>query len=177
MKEIWKPIKNFEHLYLISNNGKVKSLDRKARNGTGYRTYKGKELSGANKAGYRYVILYNNQHATNRMIHRLVAETFIVNSENKYCVNHKNGNKSDNRVDNLEWVSSKENTDHAIKLGLIKNKGEKGSFSKLKDWMIPKIREMYKSGKYSQRQIGDYFKVKQTTIYYILSGKTWTHIK
>tara|TARA_R110000868_G_scaffold61031_1_gene185636 strand:- start:26 stop:529 length:504 start_codon:yes stop_codon:yes gene_type:complete len=70
-------------------------------------------------AGYQYVTLCKNGTRRNRFIHRLVAQVFIENPENKLEVNHKNGNKYDNNLSNLEWVTPSENIKHAIKLGLI----------------------------------------------------------
>lgn len=88
---------------------------------TTYRTDKPKEVEkkpSLNKGrGYMYVRTTNRNH----ILHRLVASAFIPNPENKPEVNHKNGNKANNRVDNLEWVTSKENAQHAIKNGLTKH--------------------------------------------------------
>lgn len=119
MKEIWKDIKNYEGLYQVSTLGNVRS--KYGKNGkilmTNYRVIK--NIKG--QRGYLKVILKNNPMGENKNIHRLVAESFIPNPKNLPQVNHINGIKTDNRVENLEWVSAKENIHHAVKIGLIKS--------------------------------------------------------
>lgn len=110
MKEIWKPIKGFEDRYDISNLGRVYSKRRK-KILTQTPSYQEK------RRGYNQVCLFgsdNKKHT--KLVHRLVAETFIENLDPEYLVqvNHKNGDKTDNRVDNLEWSSVSQNTSHAF---------------------------------------------------------------
>ena len=116
--EIWRPIKNYEGLYEISNLGKVKALNYNRENIE-------KELAmGTGKGGYLYVTLYKNAKAKRKYIHRLVAETFIISNNHLPCVNHIDGCKQNNIETNLEWCDYKENIAHAYKLGLYKT-GEK----------------------------------------------------
>ncbi len=96
--EIWKPIKDFENLYEVSNFGRVKSLN--------YRhTEKERILkpSKSNNDGYLQVCLTKDKKTYCKRIHRLVAEAFIPNPNNYREVNHKNENKTDNRIENIEW--------------------------------------------------------------------------
>ena len=104
MKEVWKDIKGYEGLYQISNLGRVKRV-------TTGRILKG----GKDKDGYLMVKLYKNNIRSNKKIHRLVAEAFIPNPENKPQVNHADENKTNNSLDNLEWMTAKENINHGTR--------------------------------------------------------------
>ena len=111
MEEIWKDIKNYEGYYQISNYGNVRSLDRIDELG---RLIKGREKvkqkQHYNKDNcYLNIILYKNGQKQRFYIHRLVAEAFIPNPENKPQVNHNDRNKKNNKIDNLEWVTISEN--------------------------------------------------------------------
>lgn len=102
MQEIWKDIKSYEGLYQVSNLGNVKS------------NYTNKNLKFIGKE-YKCVKLYKNKEGNTFYIHRLVAELFIDNPDNKYQVNHKDENKYNNKVDNLEWCTHKENMNYGKK--------------------------------------------------------------
>lgn len=111
----WRPVVGFEDRYLVSNDGRVKSLDMiiKCR-GNGYRTKKGKILPlHKNNRGYVKVNLCVDNVMRTKLIHRLVAEAFIPNAEGKPQVNHIDGDISNNRIENLEWVSDNENKLHS----------------------------------------------------------------
>lgn len=120
MKEIWKDIKGYEGYYQISNFGNVKSLGIKNKNQ--YKSERIKKPMISNK-GYYYVDLYLHEEKERMSIHRLVAEAFIPNPLNKPCVNHIDGNKKNNHINNLEWVTYKENTQHAWKNHLFTKDG------------------------------------------------------
>ena len=119
-EEIWKPIKDFEGYYEVSNIGRVRSLNYK-------RTGKGKILKNIEDyKGYLEVGLTKNGKRKQFKVHRLVAEAFIPNPENKPCIDHINTIKSDNRVENLRWVTYKENSNN--EKTLEKFKGENHHF-------------------------------------------------
>lgn len=118
-KEIWKDIIDYEGLYQVSSYGRVKSLSRKVSNGKGFYIIKERILKSIlTKKGYYNISLYKNGKSKNFRVHRLVALHFISNPENKPQINHIDGDKSNNHVDNLEWCTASENTQHAYDNGL-----------------------------------------------------------
>jgi hypothetical protein len=122
-KETWLPIKGYEDSYEISNIGRVKRFEyTQVLPYGGIGIYKEKILKNIlHPNGYFFVGLHKNKKGKNMSIHRLIAIAFIPNPENKPCINHINGVKSDNCIPNLEWVTKKENNVHAFKIGLQAN--------------------------------------------------------
>lgn len=120
MQEIWKDIPNYEGLYQASNLGRIKGLRRYKQNHSKLQIVEEKIINQyVNKHnGYVYSMLYKDGTEKNCRVHKLIAQTFIPNPENKKTINHIDGNKMNNRVDNLEWATNKENIIHAIETGL-----------------------------------------------------------
>ena len=118
--EIWKEHPFYGGLYLVSNKGRVKSTDRIVNCKSGAtRVHRGKELTQQlNERGYCCVTISFKKQAKSKKVHRLVAETFLPNPQNKRQVNHIDCNKRNNNVDNLEWCNNSENMLHAYKSGL-----------------------------------------------------------
>lgn len=118
MEEIWQDIKGYEGIYQISNLGKIKSIARDTSN-----VCKQTRLLKPTKdrdRGYLIVTLCKNNKYKTVRVHRIVAETFIPNPENKSQVNHIDGNKLNNNVNNLEWCTASENIRHSWENGLSK---------------------------------------------------------
>lgn len=117
MKEIWKKVNSYEGWYEISNFGRLKSLDRYVNKGNGnVRIAKGKIIKPTLCTnGYLEYVLYKNGVKKVVLAHRLVAQHFIPNPENKLEVNHIDENIQNNRVDNLEWLTSKENANYGTR--------------------------------------------------------------
>lgn len=111
--EEWKDIGGYEGLYQVSKYGRIISLPRKC--GFSYTEKKFLKIR-INKCGYRYVVLYKNNKPKNLLVHRLVAEAFIPNPNNLPCVNHKDEDKTNNRVENLEWCTQKYNVNYGTGL-------------------------------------------------------------
>lgn len=168
--EQWKHIKDYPR-YEISNIGRVRTfLD-------------GKNLilkqHNHNKGYKRVALSIGNDQYKKHYVHCLVLEAFVSEKPANYQCNHKNGIKSDNRVENLEWVTGIENMHHAIANGLWnpqcgRHPGESNSHAKLKESDVIKIREL---GEFLSRQeIAQRYNVHPTTIRDILNRKRWAHI-
>ena len=173
-KEIWKDIEGYVGLYQVSNLGRVRSLDRTIVYKEGKKHfYKGQILKQCrNKKGYLRVPLSTNDMRKTVIVHRLVATAFIPNPLSLPQVNHKDGNKANNSALNLEWVTGSENTQHAVKFGLIKKGG--GSHSaKLSNQEVSEIRQLYSTGDYSQSDLAKKYKVVERTIFRIIHNKTY----
>jgi hypothetical protein len=170
--EIWKQIKDYPN-YEVSNLGRVKSIDRFIADTVGRkRYYKSKILKQVVRKGYHSVSLYNNKGIKIYRVNRIVAFAFIENINNKLFVNHIDGIKSNNKVENLEWCTCQENITHSIKNGLSKYaSGEKQGHSKLKYADIIKIKELNKT--HSARKISFMFNVCAQSIHNVLNNKTW----
>jgi len=121
--ENWKPVKDYEGFYEVSDLGRVRSVSRMINSGIKHNSEtlkKGKVLkNNLKRNGYLTCDLSKNNVVKTKTIHRLIADAFLEKVEGKNYVNHKNAIKTDNRAKNLEWVTCKENARHAIDMGLI----------------------------------------------------------
>ena len=128
-EEIWKDVEGYEGLYQVSNLGRVKSLSKNW-------CHKKEIILIPRKinSGYVFTTLFKNGKSKNITIHRLVAKAFIPNPLKKEQVNHINGIKTDNRIENLEWCTREENKIHALitKGELIKSGGRNGNLKTAK---------------------------------------------
>lgn len=178
MNEIWKPVVGYEGLYEVSSLGRVKSLPKSSWNSKciANRKERIRKMASTQANGYYQKIFVKQSIKSTIYIHRIVAMAFIHNPEHKPFVNHINGIKTDNRVENLEWVTSSENILHAISIGLQKVRiGKDHSMAKFTESEILKIRERYKSGESSWKIFKD-IGGSYTNIKDIISKRTWSHI-
>lgn len=180
ISEVWASIYGFEKYYQISSLGRVKAMRRYKERGTQRFWTKEKLLNPKpDGRGYKRVLLYGDISETpiRISIHRLVAEAFIPNPENKPQINHINGIKTDNGINNLEWCTSQENLYHAYASGLnIRARGERVGISRLKEKQVVKIRKIYQSGKYTQLEVANMFGVSRSAIRGVINGETWKHV-
>ena len=123
---------------------------------------------------YRYTLHFNGK-AKNVSLHRMIAETHIPNPFNLPMVNHKNGIKTDNRIENLEWCTGKENTDHAYKTGLAPS-GENNYCSKLTNNQVLEIRAKYIPNVYSYDKLANEYNVTKRVIAKIIKRIGWKHL-
>jgi len=159
--ENWKEIKDFEG-YEVSDNGRVRSLST-------VKGMWGKVLEPLIAGrGYFRVALRKNNKPHFKSIHRLVAEYFIPNPENKPQVNHKDGDKSNNHKDNLEWCTYRENINHAIDNGLS-SVGERNGNSKLTKDQVLEIRD----SRLTYKELAELYGVHKSTINRIKNNKGW----
>ena len=156
MQEIWKPVKDYECQYEVSNFGRIRSLDRETTNFFGTKTkLKGRMLRGSLlKNGY-LTICFNSK--TKKYFHQVVAETFLLPPQFKHTVNHKDGNKTNNHIDNLEWNTYKQNNDHARETGLNNQHGEKCNLSKYSDQFIDAVRNVHEKYNPNYEELGKLF--------------------
>jgi len=165
MREEWKNIEGFENLYQISNLGRFKS----------FKNNKEKILRPADAMGYEIIRLFKDKKIYTLKTHRLVAYHFIDNPENKPEVNHKNGNKKDNTIFNLEWMTRSENMKHAILTGLkgIK-KGIDNGNSKLNESDVRQIKN--ELSHLTCSKLSEMFNVSRAAIHLIKNNTNWKHI-
>lgn len=110
MTEQWKPVVGYEHTYEVSDKGNVRSIARKGSNNKTYGGIVRKQCT--NIWGYKHVCLYQDGTERTRTVHRMVAEAFIPNPDNLPCINHKDEDKTNNSVGNLEWCTYKYNSNY-----------------------------------------------------------------
>ena len=166
--EEWRWVVGLEGKYKVSNLGRVRSY------------IKGGRIKSPNKTkcGYLVVNLFYDCGLHGKLVHRLVAEAFIPNPENKRTVNHKNGNKEDNRVENLEWMTTSENVKHAFETGLKKNTEKQ--LAKVCMWkkytpeMIEEMKRLWQERKMSQHAIARKFNADPSHVCRIVNGLSRT---
>ena len=179
MAEEWKDIQGYEGKYQVSTLGRVKSLARIIYKGH-YQAFYSEKIMIAylEKNGYLSTRLYDGNNKNKKiLIHRIVAQAFLSNPEKKAQVNHKNGDKTNNRIENLEWATCKENINHAIQIGIINNKGENNAKAKLTDKDASEVKRLYLKENMKQRDIAKIFNISQTTVWSVVHGRVYSYLK
>lgn len=174
-----KEIKDFPN-YKVNNKGEVFSTVRKyiKRNGEEFLQNRVKKLTPVpfKSTGYLRVSLSNDKGRKSKTIHRLVAEAFIPNPENKPQVNHIDGNKTNNCVDNLEWVTAKENVKHAVDNGInIPHYGSNNKNSKITEKQVCEIITLMSKG-YNNKEIADIYNLNDGYVSLIRHKKRWSTV-
>jgi hypothetical protein len=164
MKEIWKDIPGYKGKYQASNIGRIRNIQ------------KGNiVMGGINKQGYRNTFLVGlDGKIKNCRCHRLIASAFIPNPKNKPYINHIDGNKLNNNVDNLEWCTPAENDRHAAKLGL-KPHGEGSHFAKLTSEEVEAIKRI--GDMLPSRKVAKMFGISKTNVLDIRKERIWKSLK
>ncbi|MBC8445739.1 MAG: HNH endonuclease [Chloroflexi bacterium] len=171
----WKPIPGYEELYEISNSGVIRRLS------TSTCGIKGMIRKPHQLRGYNRIILHREGKARLFQVHRLVLLAFVGTPlYSSIQANHKNGNRNDNRVENLEWVTPKENREHAIKhLGANfgkANRGEHNGQSKLTESQAKEILRRYATKQISQAELARQYTVSKTCIWDLIHGRKWQYL-
>lgn len=171
MSETWKVVENFEGLYEVSNIGRIRSKKRQGSQG-------GVLVNTPNGTGY-YMMRFQDRSRglyVAELVHRVVAKAFIPNPENKPQVNHINSIRTDNRVENLEWVTNLENVRHSQAAGRFNHLGENNNSAKLTEKQVVEIKLLIKEGNFKDRYIGEIYGVSRENIRDIRLGKLWKHV-
>jgi hypothetical protein len=181
--ELWRPVLHYEGYYEVSNFGRVRSLDRiyeyQSKNQTTefrcQKTKRGKILAQVNRGrGYLCVSLYKAGKTKLVNTHILVAEAFLGERLTNLFVNHKDGNKANNNLSNLEWVTTSQNHKHAVDtLGLLR--GEKHGMAKLSESDVFLIKQLIMEG-VSAASIAKDFPVSESQIKKIRNGTSWSYL-
>lgn len=179
LSEDWKDIPGYEGYYMASNLGRIKSLDRvvTCKNGR-TQTKKGVfPKFEIDKDGYYKLVLHKNGIKKKGFVHRWIAKTFLPNGQSKPVINHIDGNKQNNEIVNLEWVSLSENTKHAFELGLcVMPLGNDNPNGKLTKKEVIKIRKLRKQGK-TLKNISKEVNTSESNIKNIIYGYTWKWLR
>lgn len=170
----WKDIRGYEGIYQIASNGDIKSLDRMDAAGRKL-TGKPKKTMTSN-IGYIRVALTRECISNVFLVHRLVAESFIPNHDNKTQVNHIDGNKANNDISNLEWVTASENIRHAVTTGLrVAARGSTHGNASMDEFKVRLVKSMIQEGM-GDTKIARSLEITRNAVKEIRANRTWKHI-
>lgn len=170
--EVWKPVVGYEGLYEVSSYGNVRRHESSQRYAWLGRT----RQANPNHQGYLQLELSKGNVKTTYKVHKLVALAFLGPRPEGYSINHKDGVKQNNHASNLEYVTPKENTHHAYKLGLrTGNFGAANGSTKLTAEQVEEILTL--KDRMAQRKIAERFGVHRSTITKVFAGRTWKNLQ
>ena len=177
MSEIWKDIEGYEGLYQVSNRGRVKSLERivMRKNGRPYSVPELIKERQIDHKGYDRIGLNKNGKKKRFFVHRLALQAFNPSSDETLEVNHIDGNKLNNNVENLEWVTSSENSIHAFKNNLHNHQGERNTNASITDSEAKEIKKLKGKG-LTQKEVGEMFGTTNYVVANIWNRRGWTHV-
>lgn len=175
MIEQWRDIPEYEGYYQISNLGRVRSVTRTLIYNTGKcYTIRGKmRRLHKDSHGYLTVTVSKNNKQYRKWVHRLVASSFLPDYREDMVINHIDGCKTNNSLCNLEVCTSKENTDHARRIGLIDDYGEHSALAKLTNKQADEIRNKYKTEIVTYKELAQQYGVCAQTICNIVNLKAY----
>lgn len=168
---MWKPIPGYEQTYEVSDSGQVRRIGKGRGAVTGGRILK---LTNHN-AGYISVTLHMVNKPRTFLLHRLVMAAFVGPCPDGYEVNHRNGSKHDNTLENLEYMTRKENIGHAMATGLMRLAGESNPAAKLTIEKAATIREIHANTNRGYKSIAAEFGVTWEAIRNIVKGRVWRY--
>lgn len=168
MSEQWRSVLGYEGLYEVSNLGHVVSVKFNKR----------KRLNPKpTSRGYKRITLRKDRKRKGVFVHEMVLEAFVSQRPDGLVANHKNGDKSDNRVQNLEWITQKQNVHHAIRKGnFFTPRGEQCGPSKLTEKQVLKIRSLFATGNFTKTALAARFDVTDVLVGKIVRHEIWRHI-
>lgn len=177
MSERWKPVLGYEELYEVSDQGRLARIKTRG----GRPTWRVLKATPGNMGYVRYALVGHNYMRRDLTAHRLAWAAFNGLIPDDLQINHKNGVKHDNRLDNLEIVTQSENTKHAFRVlkvapNINPNLGSRNGRARLTEDEIPKIRALLRCG-WRQAEVAHEFGVHQTVIGRIALGKLWRHVR
>lgn len=174
--ERWKEVRRSKGRYRVSNKGRIVSMNYRSRPGTRGRVKIMQPAEDAN--GYLRTMIKRDGRYDTIKVHRLVAKHWVPNPGEKPQVNHLDGNKLNNRVENLQWVTHRENIDHAVANGFTaKTHGSRNGMAKLTEEDVRQMKRDYVPRKVTQRMLAERYGVSLACIKDIFQGNTWKHVE
>lgn len=171
LPEEWRPVRGYEGKYEVSNRGNVKRICKGRGSKPGRIIHQCDHV-----AGYKIVSLWKDNRGKSYLVHRVVAAAFSGEIPDGFEINHIDGNKTNNRSDNLEIITRHENIRHAMNVGLIDNIGSKNPVAKLTKSDVRLIKRLYSPYKNGYKKLGKLFNVTPFAIRNIIKGYSWNHV-